>query len=67
MDGPQLPLPIAPADDAAEPAPARARRARRTKRPRQLWLFAPYAQVDLPLDGDAAGLRARPPSGMTER
>ncbi len=67
MDGPQLSLPIAPADDAAEPASTRARRTRRTKRPRQLWLFAPYAQVELPLGGDAAGLRARAPGGMTER
>lgn len=66
MDGPQLSLPIAPADDAVEPA-ARARRTRRPKRPRQLWLFAPYAQVELPLGEDAAGLRARAPGGMTER
>lgn len=71
--GRQLVLPL-PQPAPAEPAP-RDRRNRRTRAaaPRQLWLFAPYAQVGLPLVADGApeapthprALSAPPASGMT--
>lgn len=54
----QLPLPIPAPSAVAEPAAPRARRKRKANR--QLWLFAPYMQPELPLatttpaEGDAA-------------
>lgn len=62
-----LPLPL----PAAEGPATRDRRGRRARgvAPRQLWLFAPYAQVALPFDGspppDARALSVAAAGGMT--
>lgn len=65
--GRQLVLPL-PQPAPAEPAP-RTGRARRSRgaAPRQLWLFAPYAQVGLPLGPDAPPDRTLtdPPASTT--
>lgn len=51
----QLALPI-DAGPGAPDAPATTRRRTRRRGPRQLWLFAPYLQPELPFDAD-------PPTG----
>ncbi len=61
VDGEQLSLPIEPATGpAGQPRAGRRRRTRR-RGPRQLWLFAPFRQPELPLRGEASEAQGSDP------